>query len=261
MFGAWIGAVFERAEIIGATEDAFRKQESGRELPVRARCPHDDGKGLIVKPDFERLFRGRLIGAELADAFPHAGDIHGAKGVGHAADCTGVRFSGGIGVATAFRVRKRERHFGQQIESLSELVTSWTGTTSAFLIAVLVIVVWVVIGQWFHYSDTWQLVINTGTTIITFLMVFLIQRSQNKTALAINLKLNEIVAAIKGASNRLIEAEGLSEEDLKKLERHYAALAKLARRSQDLTESHSIEEAHGRHSAKSDADRRRVANE
>jgi low affinity Fe/Cu permease len=98
--------------------------------------------------------------------------------------------------------------------------------------------------------DTWQLVINTGTTIVTFLMVFLIQRSQNKDALAIHLKLNEIVAAINGASNRLIEAEGLTEKELTALRRHYQELVALAAREADLTKSHSVEEAGKRHTAK-----------
>ena len=81
-------------------------------------------------------------------------------------------------------------------------------------IALAVIIVWALLGPLFGYSDTWQLVINTGTTIITFLMVFLIQRAQNKDALAVHMKLNGLVAAVKGASNRLIDVESLSEEDL-----------------------------------------------
>jgi low affinity Fe/Cu permease len=105
----------------------------------------------------------------------------------------------------------RNKHrwkIGESFEKLSEAVTGWTGGTSAFGIAVAVIVVWAAVGPIFGYSDTWQLVINTGTTIVTFLMVFLIQRSQNKDALAIHLKLNEIVAAINRASNRFIQAKG-----------------------------------------------------
>ncbi|MCM3900667.1 MAG: low affinity iron permease family protein [Pyrinomonadaceae bacterium] len=82
------------------------------------------------------------------------------------------------------------------------------------MIALSVIIVWGFTGPLFNFSDTWQLVINTGTTIITFLMVFLIQRPQNKDALAIHLKLNEIVAALQGASNRLIDVESLTEEEI-----------------------------------------------
>ena len=95
----------------------------------------------------------------------------------------------------------------------------------------------------FHFSDTWQLVINTGTTIVTFLMVFLIQRAQNKDSLAIQLKLNEIVAAMPGASNRLIDVEDLSEDDLKRLHQFYSRLAEMAKHEVDLRRSHSIEEA------------------
>ncbi len=133
---------------------------------------------------------------------------------------------------------------------MSEAVTRWTGSTPALITAVGVIVVWAVVGPLFHYSDTWQLVINTGTTIVTFLMVFLIQRSQNKEALAIHLKLNEIVAALQGASNRLIDADRLSEKELAALQKHYGELARLARHDADVTESHSVEEARQRHSIK-----------
>ena len=95
----------------------------------------------------------------------------------------------------------------------------------------------------FGYSDTWQLVINTGTTVVTFLMVFLIQRSQNKDSLAVQLKLNELVAAMQGASNRLIDVEDLTEEELRALHRHYARLVAMSRNDARLTESHSVEEA------------------
>src|SRR5437879_10450208 len=102
-----------------------------------------------------------------------------------------------------------------------------TGRPSAFVVAVSVIVVWAVTGPIFRWSDTWQLVINTGTTIITFLMVFLIQRSQNKDSLAIQLKLNELVAALEGASNRLISVEDLSEPEPHVLHIHFQRLAEM----------------------------------
>jgi low affinity Fe/Cu permease len=147
------------------------------------------------------------------------------------------------------------------LEVFSEAVTRWTGSSGAFAAAVGLIAVWALLGRQFGFSDTWQLVINTGTTIVTFLMVFLIQRAQNKEALAVHLKLNEIVAAVKGASNRLIDAEDLPEADLKKLEQHYGELAALARRSDNLTASHSVEEARARHSAKHRRRRRTVTTE
>ena len=146
--------------------------------------------------------------------------------------------------------RKATRSFAQLMESLSERVTRWTGTTNAFVLALGVVVLWAVLGPVFHFSNTWQLVINTGTTIITFLMVFLIQRSQNKDALAIHLKLNEIVAAMEGASNRLIDAEALSEKELNTLEKYYGELTKLAKKDVNVTDSHSIEEARAAHSEK-----------
>jgi low affinity Fe/Cu permease len=118
------------------------------------------------------------------------------------------------------------------------------------VVAVLVIIVWAITGPIFRYSDTWQLVINTGTTIVTFLMVFLIQRAQNKDALAIHLKLNEIVAAMEGASNRLIDVEDLSEPEIDALRKYYKRLIELARTDDVLTNTHSIEEAASRHGSK-----------
>jgi low affinity Fe/Cu permease len=142
------------------------------------------------------------------------------------------------------------RRSGSWIERLSTTITRWTGSTSAFALACAVILVWVVTGPIFGFSDTWQLVINTGTTIVTFLMVFLIQRAQNKDAMAIQLKLNELVAAIDGASNRLIDVEDLSEEELVALHRYYAQLVRMAKKDNTLTASHSVEEAEARHAAK-----------
>ena len=135
-------------------------------------------------------------------------------------------------------------------ERFSQKVTGWTGSTPAFVIALTVIIVWGVTGPIFGFSDTWQLVINTGTTIVTFLMVFLIQRTQNKDALALHLKLNELVAALEGASNRLIDVEALTEHDLQVLQRHYHELAALSRGETDIGHSHSVEEARHRHSRK-----------
>jgi low affinity Fe/Cu permease len=113
-----------------------------------------------------------------------------------------------------------------------------------------VILVWAITGPIFNFSDTWQLVINTGTTIVTFLMVFLIQRAQNKDALALHLKLNEIVAALEGASNRLIDVEDLSEPEIEALRKYYRKLIDLAREDDVLTSTHSIEEAATRHGTK-----------
>ena len=152
-------------------------------------------------------------------------------------------------------MRKAKKSVADRLEDLSGKVTAWTGTSTAFGCAAAVILAWVMLGPVFHYSDTWQLVINTGTTIVTFLMVFLIQRAQNKDALAIHLKLNELVAALEGSSNRLIDVEALSEKELRTLERHYGELARLARAELDTTQSHSVEEAERRHRVKARAKR------
>jgi low affinity Fe/Cu permease len=133
---------------------------------------------------------------------------------------------------------------------LSSRVSRWTGSSLAFACALGVVIVWALIGPAVHFSDTWQLVINTGTTIVTFLMVFLLQRAQNKDALAIQLKLDELVAAVEGASNRLIDVESLSEDELATLRRFYGELATLAKRDTILSRSHSIEEARVRHASK-----------
>lgn len=145
--------------------------------------------------------------------------------------------------------RKRNK-FGELLEKLSHQATKATGTSVAFMLALTTIVVWAITGPLFNFSDTWQLVINTGTTIVTFLMVFLIQRAQNKDALAIHLKLNEIVAAIEGASNRLIDVEDLSEPEINALRNYYKRLIELAREDDQLTMTHSIEEAASKHGYK-----------
>ena len=110
-------------------------------------------------------------------------------------------------------------------EKMSILVTKASGSTAAFIIAFFIIIAWLISGPLFKFSDTWQLVINTGTTIVTFLMVFLIQRSQNKDSIALHLKLNELIVAQEIASNRLIAVEDISEEDLKVLQKFYQHLA------------------------------------
>ena len=144
-------------------------------------------------------------------------------------------------------------------ESFARAVTRFAGSTPAFIAAAAIIVIWAVTGPVFHYSDTWQLVINTGTTIVTFLMVFLIQRSQNNDSRAVHLKLNEIVAALEGASSRLVNVEDLSEDELKVLHSYYQRIAELAKRDSSLKESHSIEEAAARHEARVSARRPRGA--
>ena len=162
-------------------------------------------------------------------------------------------------MTTGGRRRRRLRGVSGALERFARAVTAWTGGSWAFAIAVAVIIVWALTGPLFGFSDTWQLVINTGTTIITFLMVFLIQRAQNKDALAIHLKLNEIVAALEGASNRLINVEELTEEEVRALHQHYEKLVAIAKRDGSLTQSHSIEEAEVRYRVKRRRERQLAA--
>lgn len=133
---------------------------------------------------------------------------------------------------------------------LSGWVIRFTGSSLAFILALGIIIIWVLTGPIFNYSDTWQLVINTGTTIITFLMVFLIQQSQNKDTMAIQLKLNELIASDKKASNRLIDIEDLTDEELATLKKFYVKLAQLAEDENELHTSHSIDEAKAKHKEK-----------
>jgi len=138
-------------------------------------------------------------------------------------------------------------------DTFSAKVTAATGSSAAFLIAFLIIVIWAVTGPLFGFSDTWQLVINTGTTIITFLMVFVIQQSQNKDTKAIHLKLNELIACNKYASNRLIDIEDLSANEIEVLKDFYIKLSKLAAQEKNIHSTHSLDEAEENHEVKRDA--------
>ncbi len=135
-------------------------------------------------------------------------------------------------------------------ERFAGQITKATGSTPAFIIALSLVLVWLVSGPFFDFSETWQLVINTGTTIITFLMVFLIQKTQNKDSLALQLKLNELVAAHEYASNRLVDVENLTEEELLTIQEYYKKLRDLTKNDQNLQVSHSIDEAEKTHSRK-----------
>jgi low affinity Fe/Cu permease len=144
---------------------------------------------------------------------------------------------------------ERHQRYGSWSQFASR-ISAWAGSTAACVTALAVVVIWGATGPLFGYSNTWQLVINTATTIVTFLMVFLIQRAQNKDSLALQLKLNELVAAVEGASNRLISVEDLSEAELQTLRRHYQRLVEMAKHDLKVTQSHSIEEAEARHELK-----------
>ena len=128
-------------------------------------------------------------------------------------------------------------------ERFANKMTAFTGSSIAFISAVSIVIIWAVTGPLFGYSETWQLVINTGTTIITFLMVFLIQKSQNKDSKAIQLKLNELIAAHEKASNRMVDIEDLTEKELDDLHIFYKKLSSLTEKDIDIHQSHSIDAA------------------
>jgi low affinity Fe/Cu permease len=156
----------------------------------------------------------------------------------------------------AARTHVSRPHRPGTFERMAGRATRFTGSVTAFGLALGLLLVWGVTGPIFGFSDTWQLVINTATTIVTFLMVFLIQQTQNKDSMAIQLKLDELVAALEGASNRLINIEDLTAEDLDVLRQHYRRLAQMAKEAADIGESHSVEEAERRHAFKTRQRRR-----
>jgi len=135
---------------------------------------------------------------------------------------------------------EKKRNF---FERFANWATKFTGSSTAFIGAAAIVILWAFTGPIFNYSETWQLVINTGTTIITFLMVFLIQKAQNKDSKAIQLKLNELIASSVKASNRMVDIEDLSEEELDEIHNFYAKLAQLAKKAESLKQSHSHEAA------------------
>ncbi|CCH51163.1 protein of unknown function DUF1452 [Fibrisoma limi BUZ 3] len=140
--------------------------------------------------------------------------------------------------------------FTRFFETFASRATRATGSSTAFLLALLTVIIWLITGPIFKYSDTWQLVINTGTTIVTFLMVFLIQKSQNKDSLAMQIKLNELLAVNRKASNRLLNIEDLTEAELLALHQFFGRLAQKAKQEDSLSESHSVEEAEEIHQEK-----------
>jgi low affinity Fe/Cu permease len=142
----------------------------------------------------------------------------------------------------ARKTRSAAECFGQFAAQTSSLL----GSRWAFTCAVLIILIWAAAGPLYHFSDTWQLVINTGTTIITFLMVFLIQNTQNRDARAINLKLNELIHAIDKAKNRMIDIENLSDEELNELAATYESI-RLKSRAREVRKLEQREAINGSH--------------
>jgi low affinity Fe/Cu permease len=146
---------------------------------------------------------------------------------------------------------KKKSKINNFFDKFSARVTKITGSPWAFMIAASTIIIWAVTGPMFGFSDTWQLIINTSTTIITFLMVFIIQQTQNKDTTAIHLKLNELIASNKDASNQLVDAEDLTEEELQVLKKFYVKLSHLADKESDVYATHSVGEAEESHQEKS----------
>ncbi len=144
--------------------------------------------------------------------------------------------------------------FAVFFENFAGKITWVSGKPVSFLVAFGFILVWGIAGSLFHFSDTWQLVINSVTSIVTFLMVFLIQQAQNKDSQAIQLKLNEVVAALKGASNRLINIEDSSGKEVKVLKSYYDQLAEIAEKEESILEAHSMEDARENQEVKERAD-------
>jgi low affinity Fe/Cu permease len=131
-------------------------------------------------------------------------------------------------------------------ERLAHRTTMWVGSSWAFVIAMLMTLLWLVSGPLFHFADTWQLVMNTISSIVTFLMVFLLQRSQNKDTLATQIKLNEILGALRGASNLLINVENLPEEQMRAIHDRYQQLCEKVRKNGNVTGTLSIEQTLGK---------------
>ncbi|TMI61235.1 MAG: low affinity iron permease family protein [Bacteroidetes bacterium] len=138
---------------------------------------------------------------------------------------------------------KQKKGLKKKFTEFSKVFTKAAGSPFATIGAMLVIIAWLITGPLFGFSDTWQLVINTGTTIITFLMVFIIQQSQNRDSMAIQLKLNELIAANEKTSNRLVDIEDLSEDELEILKKFYIKLAQIVKKEKNIRATHSLDEA------------------
>jgi low affinity Fe/Cu permease len=143
--------------------------------------------------------------------------------------------------------KRKGKGLKRYFTEFSKYFTKAAGSPYTTIAAMMVVVIWALTGPIFGFSDTWQLVINTSTTIITFLMVFIIQQSQNRDAMAMQLKLNELIAANENASNRLVDIEDLTEDELDTLKSYFIKLAQQIKKDRSLLTSHSVEEAEERH--------------
>ncbi|HEX8059887.1 MAG TPA: low affinity iron permease family protein [Cyclobacteriaceae bacterium] len=149
--------------------------------------------------------------------------------------------------------KHKSDRLSRRFEIISNLITRAAGRPATSLGSIVLVLLWAASGPFFDYSENWQLIINTSTTIITFLMVFVIQTSQNKDTIAVQIKLNELIAANRSASNRIIDVEDLTAAELEVLKKFYVKLAELAENESDLFKSHSIDEAKKVHRRKKDS--------
>ncbi len=147
-------------------------------------------------------------------------------------------------------IKRKNGKLSRYFEAFSNVITRAAGRPATSIASILLVIIWASTGPFFGFSETWQLIINTSTTIITFLMVFVIQTSANKDTMAVHLKLNELIAANKQASNRLIDVEDLSGDELEVLKKFYVRLSNLAEKEKSLFTSHSIDEAQKVHTIK-----------
>lgn len=154
------------------------------------------------------------------------------------------------GTADINTAPRKNGRLSEYFEKISNAITRAAGRPATSVASIVLVLLWAATGPLFGFSETWQLIINTSTTIITFLMVFVIQTSANKDTLAVQLKLNELIAANKQASNRLIDVEDLTSEELELLKKFYVRLADLAEKEKTLFTSHSIDEAEKIHKTK-----------
>jgi low affinity Fe/Cu permease len=150
-------------------------------------------------------------------------------------------------VSTQITTETRSDRFGKFAASAS----GWLGSKWAFMGAILIIAIWAVIGPLFHFSNTWQLVINTGTTIVTFLMVFLIQNTQNRDARAINLKLDELIYAIDAAGDQMMDIENLSDEELEAMQAKYEKIRAECIEREGKSKKKPNDDRSGRHGTRS----------
>ena len=138
----------------------------------------------------------------------------------------------------------------KRIEDIASTIIEVAGSTTMLVLAFLLVFVWTIFGFFLKFSEKWEMIIGTSSSVITILMVFLIQKSQNKHSLSIQLKLNELVAANAKASNRLVNVEGMTEEELKVIKKYYSKLGDFTQHQGNLQQSHSIDEIHREHTIK-----------